>query len=115
MSFGTLAAVLPDAKELLAAVSDFSRINSDTERVAWVGRNYGNILRVSKSLLTRLLKVFGQSGPTREFLEALQKEVMEGDLLKDCLELGSNDLQGLIQVFKDIVTQYAYTSTKTEL
>lgn len=61
MSFGTLAAVLPDLKELLAAVGDFNRINSDAGRVAWIGRNYGNVLRVSKSLFTRLLKVFGQS------------------------------------------------------
>lgn len=115
MSFGTLAAVLPDLKELLAAVGDFNRINSDAGRVAWIGRNYGNVLRVSKSLFTRLLKVFGQSGSTREMLEVLQKEVLEGDLLKDCLELGANDLQGLIQVFKDVVSQYAYASTKTEL
>ncbi|XP_073311653.1 uncharacterized protein [Primulina huaijiensis] len=115
MSFGTLAAVLPDLKELLAAVGDFNRINSDAGRVAWIGRNYGNVLRVSKSLFARLLKVFGQSGSTRELLEALQNEVLEGDLLKDCLELGANDLQGLIQVFKDIVSQYAYASTKTEL
>ncbi|XP_073127731.1 uncharacterized protein [Henckelia pumila] len=115
MSFGTLAAVLPDLKELLVAVGDFNRINSDAGRVAWIGRNYGNILRVSTSIFTRLLKVFGQSGSTRKWLEVLQKEVVEGDLLKDCLELGANDLQGFIQVFKDIVSQYAYASTKTEL
>ncbi|KAL7129791.1 hypothetical protein ABFS83_13G091500 [Erythranthe nasuta] len=100
MSFGTLGGLLSDLNELLGSLSELNRINSDAERLAWVSRNYKNALRVSKSLFSRLLKVFRQSGPLRELVETLQKEVMEGGLLKDCLELGSDDLKGLLQVFK---------------
>lgn len=49
-------------------------------------------------------------------METLQKEVVDGDLLKDCLELGANDLKGLIMVFKDISSKYTSTSsTRTDL
>lgn len=57
MSFRNLS----DLNELLVALSELNRINSDAERVAWVGRNYKHALRVSKSLFARLLKVFRQS------------------------------------------------------
>ncbi|KAL7089221.1 hypothetical protein ACP275_13G175600 [Erythranthe tilingii] len=116
MSFGTLGGLLSDLNELLGSLSELNRINSDAERVAWVSRNYKNALRVSKSLFSRLLKVFRQSGALRELVETLQKEVMEGGLLKDCLELGSDDLKGLLQVFKDIALQYASSAApKTDL
>lgn len=42
----------------------------------------------------------------REVVETLQKEVVEGGLIRDCLELGSNDLKGLIQVVKDLLLQF---------
>lgn len=48
-------------------------------------------------------------------METVQREVVEGDLLRDCLELGSNDLKGLIQVFKDIALQYSSTSGRSDL
>lgn len=41
----------------------------------------------------------------REAVEALQREVVEGDFLRDCLEVGTNDLKGLIQVLKDLALQ----------
>lgn len=41
-----------------------------------------------------------------EVVETLQKEVVEGGLIRDCLELGSNDLKGLIQVVKDLLLQF---------
>lgn len=53
-------------------------------------------------------------GPLREVVETVQREVVERDLLRDCLELGSNDLKGLIQVFKDIALQYS-TSGRSDL
>ncbi|GER41503.1 protein kinase superfamily protein [Striga asiatica] len=58
---------------------------------------------------------FCQSGPLRKAVEVLQQEVLEGGLLKYCLELGSNDLKGLIQVVKDIAFQYSSCSSKTDL
>lgn len=36
----------------------------------------------------------------------MQREVVDGDLLRDCLEVGSNDLKGLIQIIKDFVLQF---------
>lgn len=45
-------------------------------------------------------------GPLREVVEAVQREVVDGDLLRDCLEVGSNDLKGLIQIIKDFVLQF---------
>ncbi|KAL0442586.1 UNVERIFIED_CONTAM: hypothetical protein Slati_1981300 [Sesamum latifolium] len=114
-SFETLGGVLSDLNELLEAVCEFNRIQSEVERVAWVGQYYKKALRVSRSLFTRLLKVFRQPGPLREVMVTLQKEVVEGDLLRDCLELGGDDLKGLIQVFKDIALLYYSASPKTNL
>lgn len=48
-------------------------------------------------------------------MEALQKEVIGGDLLRDCFEVGADDLKGLLQVFKDIALQYSSAPPKTEL
>ncbi|XP_057463029.1 uncharacterized protein LOC130753105 [Actinidia eriantha] len=112
-SFEMLGAV-SDANELLRYLSELGRIESDLQRVEWIGRNYRNALRVSKSLFQRLLNFFKQSGPLREVVETVQKEVVEGDLLRDCLELGSNDLKGLVQILKDIALQYSSSSGRSE-
>ncbi|XP_057764269.1 uncharacterized protein LOC130985348 [Salvia miltiorrhiza] len=74
--------------------------------MAWAGRSYKNALRVLKSLFARLLEVFRRSGPLRDIVLSLQKEVVEGDLLRDCVELGAGDLKGLVQIVKDITRQY---------
>ncbi|KAL3522594.1 hypothetical protein ACH5RR_015428 [Cinchona calisaya] len=116
LSFSNLASAVSDLNELLRSLNELSRVDSDSERVAWVGRNYSRIFSVSGSLFNKLLKVFRQSGPLREVVETMQKEVVDGDMLKDCLELGTNDLKGLIQVLKDIALQYgASTSKRAEL
>ncbi|CAA0832394.1 Unknown protein [Striga hermonthica] len=114
-SFRTLGGLISDLNELLGALYELNRIDSDAERVAWMGRNYKKALGLSKSIFARLLTVFRQSGPLREAVEVLQQEVLEGGLLKDCLELGSDDLKGLIQVVKDIAFQYSSGSSKTDL
>lgn len=61
MSFQNLGGVVSDLNELLGALYELNRIRSDAERVAWVGRNYKDALRVSQSLFARLLKVFRES------------------------------------------------------
>ncbi|KAK3007491.1 hypothetical protein RJ639_014613, partial [Escallonia herrerae] len=186
-SFEMLGAV-SDLNELMRAVAELARLDSEAERATWLRGHYGDVLRVSKSLLGRLLKVFRQSvyywrsslqsrmapldvedppvvlltqkfevkqgnvglylcvsqayyeaqaglvdgrlflylvlsfewgpleclhtkGPIREVVETVQREVIEGELLKDCLELGTNDLKGLIQVVKDIALQFSSTDT----
>lgn len=104
-SLSSLGSVVSDLNELLRAVNELTRVNSDAERVAWISRNYKNVLAVSKSLFGKLLKVFRQ-GPIKEIVEIMWKEVEEGDFLRDCLELGTNDLKGLIQIIKEIALQY---------
>lgn len=46
---------------------------------------------------------------------SLQKEVVEGDLLRDCIELGTGDLKGLIQIVKEIALQYVSAAPRSEL
>ncbi|GAB4827113.1 hypothetical protein Ancab_034000 [Ancistrocladus abbreviatus] len=97
--------MVSDVNELLRSLNDLTRLDSDRERAAWVARNYQNVLRISKSFFHRSLSVFRKSGPLREFVATLQRE-FEGDLLRDCLELGASDLKGLVQILKDVVLQY---------
>ncbi|XP_022140084.1 uncharacterized protein LOC111010824 [Momordica charantia] len=101
-----------DMNELLRAFAELARLESDTARAGWVSRNYQSVLRVSNSLLQRLLKVFRKSGAWREVVETIQAEVVDGGLLKDCLELGSGDLKGIVQILKDLALNF-YSSTGT--
>ncbi|KAL6992330.1 hypothetical protein U1Q18_010436 [Sarracenia purpurea var. burkii] len=110
-----LVGIVSDANELLRSLNELTRMESDAEKVEWVSRNYRNALRVSRSLFQRLLRVFSRSGPLREVVVTVQKEVVEGDLLRDCLELGSKDLTGLIQIFKDIVLQFSNSDRSDDL
>lgn len=45
-------------------------------------------------------------GPLRESMDMVQKEVVDGSLLWDCLEVGSGDLKGLMQIVNDVAEQY---------
>lgn len=104
-----------DLNELMGVVNELTRFESNDERAVWVQRNYKNVLRVSNSMFRRLIKVFYRQGPLRELVQMLQKEVVEGELLRDCLELGSGDLKGLIQIIKDIALQYSSMPRNNEL
>lgn len=57
--------------------------------------------------------VWGAQGPLKEVVETVQREVVEGDLLRDCLELGSNDLKGLVQIVKDLASQFYSSSSSS--
>ncbi|KAL3739764.1 hypothetical protein ACJRO7_021094 [Eucalyptus globulus] len=104
------ARAIAELSELLGLVEDLARAESNAERASWIVRNYENAVWVSKSVFARLLRVFSKSGPPREMVETLRKEVVDGDFLRDCLELGSNDLKGLVQILKDLASQY-YSSS----
>ncbi|CAN4082146.1 unnamed protein product [Withania somnifera] len=107
---------LSELNEILLGITEFTSVSSDRERVKWMNRNYENLFRVSKSLFGKFRRVFRQPGPLKEVVETLQEEVLEGGLLKDCLELGSTDLKGLIMVFKDISSKYTSAfSTRADL
>ncbi|XP_052180674.1 uncharacterized protein LOC127793920 [Diospyros lotus] len=113
-SFELLGAV-PDINELLGFLNELTRIESESGRVEWVRRNYRSALRASRSLSQKLLKVFRQSGPLREVMQTVEKEVLEGELVRDCLELGGNDLKGLLQILKDVALHFSPSSNRAEL
>ncbi|KAK1426480.1 hypothetical protein QVD17_15154 [Tagetes erecta] len=114
-SFDMMNAV-GDMNELIKGLSELTRLESDVDRVEWIRRNYGAVFNVAKSLVNRLLKVFTQSGPLKDAVEMVKIEIVDGGLLQDCLELGSGDLKGLIQILKDVTLQYtSSSSSKTEL
>ncbi|KAJ7968808.1 Adenine phosphoribosyltransferase [Quillaja saponaria] len=100
-----LYGAVSEMNELLRYFGELTRKETDVDRVAWVRRNYQKVLSICNSLFGRLLSVFRQSGVLREVVETVQREVVEGGLLMDCLELGSNDLKGLIQIIKDMALQ----------
>ncbi|XP_050287536.1 uncharacterized protein LOC126726352 isoform X2 [Quercus robur] len=112
INYAEMYGVVSDVNELLKSVSELTRTNSDAERATWAGRNYQNVLGVATSLFKKLLKVFAKSGTLREALKVAEREVVQGGLLKDCLELGSNDLKGLLQILKDLASS-ANANTNT--
>lgn len=108
-----LYGAVSEMNELLRFLGELTRSGSEIERTTWVAGNYKNVLSVAQSVLRRLVKVFRQSGPLKEVVETVQREVVEGDLLRDCLELGSNDLKGLVQIVKDLSSQFYSSSSST--
>ncbi|XP_076932821.1 uncharacterized protein LOC143598503 [Bidens hawaiensis] len=105
-----------DMNELMKGLTELTRLKSEVDRADWVRRNYGSVLKVSKSLFNRLLKVFSQPGSLKDAVEMVRTEIVDGGLLQDLLELGSSDLKGVIQILKDVSSQYSSSSSsKTEL
>lgn len=50
-----------DVNEFLRSLNELTRLESAGERAVWLSRNYQNLLTVTKSLFSKLLKAFGQS------------------------------------------------------
>ncbi|KAG4146396.1 hypothetical protein ERO13_D05G154800v2 [Gossypium hirsutum] len=115
LDYAEIFGVASDLNQLGRVLGELTRSNSDMERASWVAGNYRNALAISKRIFNRLLKVFKKSGTLREITETMQREVLEGGLLRDCMELGSNDLKGLIQIFKDLASQYSTSNHSQEL
>lgn len=53
-------------------------------------------------------------GVLREVVLVMQKEVVEGELLRDCLEVGADDLEGLVRVARDLIFSSS-SSSRSEL
>ncbi|MBA0595088.1 uncharacterized protein LOC105767448 [Gossypium raimondii] len=115
LDYAEIFGVASDLNQLGRVLGELTRSNSDMERASWVAGNYRNALAISNRIFNRLLKVFKKSGALREITETMQREVLEGGLLRDCMELGSNDLKGLIQIFKDLASQYSTSNHSQEL
>ncbi|XP_074578824.1 uncharacterized protein LOC141835286 [Curcuma longa] len=91
------------AARLMEALAEASRIESGAERARWALRNYRELVGLADPLFKSLLRTFSRSGPLREMILILQKEAAEGELLKDCLEIGAADLEGLLRIAKDLL------------
>ncbi|XP_074298150.1 uncharacterized protein LOC141628970, partial [Silene latifolia] len=87
-------------------VTELARLRDDVERVAWVQSNYKDINGLFKAIYEWLLSVLITSEPLKKVLE---EEMEEGDLLKDCLEVGGKELKGLFQILKDLASQFNTT------
>eukprot|EP00257_Ricinus_communis_P006676 XP_002522293.2 uncharacterized protein LOC8267206 [Ricinus communis] len=98
LNYRELYGVVSDLNELASVLSELTQAESDMQRASLVARNYSNILRIAKSVLQRFLKVFHQSGALKEVVETVQREVVDGELLRDSLELGTNDLKVLLRI-----------------
>jgi hypothetical protein len=44
-----------------------------------------------------------EQGAIRNCILAIQRELLEGDLLRDVLRLGPNDLEGIVRMSKDVL------------
>lgn len=108
------AQVLSHFNELLSAFDELMQSRSETEKVQWISRNYQRVLSISKSLLQKLLAIFSQSGPLRETIMAIQKEISDGELIRDCLQLGAADVKGLLQVVKDMIIRLLAASSSRQ-
>ncbi|EHA8592322.1 hypothetical protein COCNU_contig69425513G000010 [Cocos nucifera] len=102
------------ASQLLAALVEFSRIESPAERSRWALRNYRNLLALSDSILQKLLHALSRSGPLKAMVLVIQKEAVEGELIRDCLEVGAADLEGLVRIARGVFFS-SYSSDGGEL
>ncbi|PNX74335.1 hypothetical protein L195_g030253 [Trifolium pratense] len=107
-----LYGAVSDINEFLRGLNELTRLDSVSERAVWLTRNYQNLLTVTKSLFSKLLKVFGRSETVREVMETLRIEVVEGGLIRDCLLLGGNDFKDLIKVAKDLLLNFLPVTDK---
>lgn len=110
--------ILRSINDIQSAVAEFLRLPSDMERMQWISLNYGKILQLAKSSLEKLLKLLDQPGALRNFVLTLQTELITGDILRDAMQLGAADLQGLIQVAKDMLQRFygpSFSQSSSEL
>ncbi|XP_047058739.1 uncharacterized protein LOC124665372 [Lolium rigidum] len=91
------------AARLLAAAAEASRLSSPVDAAQWLGRNYADLRAAATKLLSGLLAAFSEQGPLREVVLDVKWEVEEGGLLKDCLQVGAKDLEGLLIIAKDLM------------
>ena len=61
MSFQDALGFASNIHELLSSLTQFGHLRSDSERAAWIARNYSNFFRISKSIFSRLSSVFSKS------------------------------------------------------
>ncbi|KAL3576329.1 hypothetical protein D5086_021612 [Populus alba] len=85
--------LLREMNELLRFLGELTRSGSKLSEPLGLPGITKNVLRVAQSCYDGLSKCFINRVIKRRWCETVQREVVEGDLLRDCLELGSNDLK----------------------
>lgn len=89
--------------DLSSIVQELTQLRSDGERLQWLARNYSRAFAVAKSTLGNLLSIFDTDGAIRRCVLAIQREVLEGDLLRDVLRLGPQDVESVVRMAKDVL------------
>lgn len=89
--------------DLSSIVAEVTQLGSDGERLQWLARNYSRAFAVAKSALGNLLSVFDHDGAIRNCVLAIQREFLEGDLLRDVLRLGPTDFESIVRMSKDVL------------
>ncbi|KAJ4771449.1 Isoleucine--tRNA ligase [Rhynchospora pubera] len=105
---------LEDITRLAKKVSEVSRVGSKERIALWISENYLDLRQLSESVVQGLLRTFSRSGALRDTVLAMKKEIEEGDLLKDFLEVGSKDFLGLLQIGKDIFCSFSPSGSTPE-
>ncbi|TVU01587.1 hypothetical protein EJB05_17123, partial [Eragrostis curvula] len=100
------------AARLLAAAAEASRLRSSTDVAQWMRRHYADVRDTAAQILNGLVVAFSEQGPLREVVMDVKWEVEEGELLKDCLEVGAKDLQGLLLIAKDLFSGASRASSR---
>ncbi|CAH9113574.1 unnamed protein product [Cuscuta europaea] len=94
---------------LVRALGELTRAGSEEDKEKLSNRNHGNVTKIANDLSARM-----QKGALAELMELLRKEIVEGDLLKDCLQVGGSDLKELIQVLKNMALQFTNSSPSNQ-
>jgi len=89
--------------DLSSIVNEVTQLRSDSDRLQWISRNYSRAFNVAKSAMGNLLTVFDHDGVIRNCVLAIQRELLEGDLLRDVLRIGPNDLEGIVRMLRDVL------------
>jgi hypothetical protein len=94
----------------LNAIQDANGYTGDVLENYFCSEEYFN--GFSYGLLFDCVEIFLFQGALQNFVLSLQTELVSGDVLRDALELGAADLQGIFQVAKELIVRY-YRSSAT--
>ncbi|CAK9871686.1 unnamed protein product, partial [Sphagnum jensenii] len=108
-----LSQAMGNIGDLSSTVEEISKVKTDSEHLQWIAPHYSKALAVAKRLLQHLLSVFDQSGALCSFITAIQREVLEGNLLCDVFLMGPKDMEGLVQMCMEFLQHFmAHTPPK---
>lgn len=110
---GGLSLPLSEMREILSELRDLGELKSEEERIRWLSRNYTKLRSLTGSVFRRLLGSISREGPMHDTLVVLRRELVEGELARDCWEVGGKDLEGLATVARDLLFSYAQQSDNT--